>query len=153
MEESQNSSDVTSQYTDLVARLNNARTSEQRLLALLRERTGNLKDVVEVEREISSVRERIEQMEAQQKGVNNKVDYASIQLQLSEEYHAQLQPPAPDTQTQLRNAFVDGLRSAKQDSLDIALFLLRSGPALVIWFVVLGTIVAVIWSLRMKFRA
>src|SRR5262249_415862 len=44
LEESQNSSDITSQYVDLSARLLNARNSEQRLLALLRERTGNLRD-------------------------------------------------------------------------------------------------------------
>ena len=56
-EESQNSSDVTSQYVDLQARLTNARNTEQRLTDLLRERTGKLPEVVEVEREISRVRE------------------------------------------------------------------------------------------------
>src|SRR5262249_23776849 len=115
LNESQSSTDVTSQYTDLFARLNNARNTEQRLLTLLRRRTGNLKDVVEVEREISCVRQTIEQMEAQQKGMNNKVELASIQLQLSEEYHAQLQPSAPDTRTQLRNALVEGIDSARQN--------------------------------------
>jgi hypothetical protein len=49
LEETQNSSDITSQYVDLAARLSNARNSEQRLLDLMRNRTGDLKDVVELE--------------------------------------------------------------------------------------------------------
>ncbi|HLQ79361.1 MAG TPA: DUF4349 domain-containing protein, partial [Terriglobia bacterium] len=58
-QESQNSADITGQYVDLVARLSNARNTEQRLLALLRDRTGSLKDVVAAEGEISRVREEI----------------------------------------------------------------------------------------------
>src|SRR5207253_2858120 len=101
----------TSQYVDLNARLSNARNSEQRLLDLLRGRAGDLKDVVQMEREIASVRESIERMEAQQKDLNNKVQFVTIQLELAEEYHAQLERPVPSTGTQLRNAAVDGVRS------------------------------------------
>ncbi len=147
-EESQNSSDITGQYVDLAARLTNARNSEQRLLGLLRDRAGNLKDVVEMEREISSVRESIERMDAQQKDLNNKVQYATIQFELSEEYHAQLEPPAPSSGTQLKNALVDGIQSARENALDIALFLLRYGPALLIWLIVLGSLAAGLWWLR-----
>src|SRR5437762_13075852 len=102
IEESQNSSDITSQYVDLTARLANARNSEQRLLALLRDRAGDLKDVVEMEREIASVRGGIERMEAQEKDFNNKVQFVTIQLELSEEYRSQLEPSQPSTGTQIR---------------------------------------------------
>jgi Domain of unknown function (DUF4349) len=144
-EESQNSSDITAQYVDLTARLSNARNSEQRLLALLRDRTGNLKDVVEVEREISSVRESIERMEAQQKDLNNKVQFATIQLEIAEEYRAQLEPPAPTTGTQLRNALVDGIRSGAENVLGIALFLLRYGPVLLLWLLLIGPLAVLLW--------
>src|SRR5262249_55176019 len=40
--ESQNGEEVTSQYVDLEARLTNARNTEERLTALLRDRTGKL---------------------------------------------------------------------------------------------------------------
>ena len=151
MEESQNSSDVTSQYVDLAARLLNARNSELRLLGLMRDRAGDLKEVIEMEREVASVRESIERMEAQQKDLSNKVQFVTIQLELAEEYHAQLESPAPTTGTQLRNAAVDGMRSAAESTLDIALFLLRYGPALLIWFVVLGSVGLGIWRLRLRF--
>ena len=137
VEESQNSSDITSQYVDLGARLSNALNSEQRLLGLLRERAGSLKDVVEMEREIEAVRENIERMEAQQKDLNNKVQFVTIDLELTEEYHAELEPPAPSTGTQIRNAAIEGIRSGGENVMDITLFLLRYGPALVIWLAIL----------------
>jgi hypothetical protein len=148
VQEQQNSSDVTSQYVDLNARLTNARNSEQRLLGLLRDRAGNLKDVVEMEREIASVRESIERMEAQQKDLNNRVQYVTIQLELSEEYHAELTPPAPSTAAQLRNASIDGIRSAGENLVDIAIFVLRYSPSLLIWFAVISPIVILIWRRR-----
>jgi hypothetical protein len=144
MQESQNSSDVTSQYVDLAARLSDARNSEQRLLTLLRERTGDLKDVVAMEREISSVRENIERMEAQQKDVDNKIRFVTIQLEVTEEYHAALGAPAPSTSTKLRNAAVDGIRSSGENIIDMAVFLLRYGPSVLIWLVLLGAVVIVV---------
>jgi hypothetical protein len=153
VQEQQNSSDITSQYVDLTARLSNARNSELRLLGLLRDRTGNLRDVVEMEREIASVRESIERMEAQQKDLNNKVQYVTIQLELSEEYHAELTPPVPSTTAQLRNASVDGIRSAADTIVDLAIFVLRYGPALLIWFAVISAIVILFWRYRAKWYA
>jgi hypothetical protein len=153
VQEQQNSSDITSQYVDLTARLSNARNSELRLLGLLRDRTGNLRDVVEMEREIASVRESIERMEAQQKDLNNRVQYVTIQLELSEEYHAELTPPAPSTTAQLRNASVDGVRSAADTIVDLAIFILRYGPALLIWFAVISPIVILFWRYRAKWYA
>ena len=144
-DEAQSSSDITSQYVDLNARLVNARNSEQRLLGLLRDRTGNLQDVVAMEREIASVRENIERMEAQQNDLNNKVRYSTIQIELTEEYRAQLEQPAPGTGTQLRNAFVDGIRSAADNTLGIAVFILRYGPALLIWTTFLAALAFVLW--------
>ena len=50
-EESESTQDVTAGYTDLVARLSNARRTEQRLLTLLSDRTGKIGEVVQVERD------------------------------------------------------------------------------------------------------
>jgi anti-sigma factor RsiW len=136
-EESQNSSDITSQYVDLGARLANARNTESRFQTILKERTGKLSDVVDVEREISRIREQIERMEAQQKEMNNRVQYASIQIEMSEEYHARIEQSVPSAATSLWNASVEGYHTAVDSLLDLALLMLRYGPALVIWLVLL----------------
>jgi len=146
-EETQNSSDITGQYTDLVARLNNARNTEQRLLALLRDRTGNLKDVVAAEGEIARVREEIERMEAERKGFDNKVQYATVQVELMEEYHAQVQPGTPGAGTRIHNAAVEGYEGASETILGIALWGLTYGPALIVWLVVLSSLGFLAWKL------
>jgi hypothetical protein len=140
-EESQNSSDVTSQYVDLQARLNNARNTEQRLVTLQRERTGKLPEVVDVEREISRVREEIERMQAQQKDMNNKVQYATIQLEVSEEYRAAIEPAIPSAGTRLHNAMIDGYHGALESVLKAALVALLYGPVLLLWSAVLLPVV------------
>jgi hypothetical protein len=148
-EESQNSSDVTSQIVDLRARLANARNTEQRLLALQRERTDKLPDVVNVEREISRVREEIERMEAQQKDMTNKVQFATIQLEMSEEYHAEIQTTLPSAATRLWNASIEGYHAATESVMGMALFFLRYGPMLLLWAMVLTPVVLL---LRRRFQ-
>ncbi len=55
--------DVGEEFTDITARVANARRLEQRLVELLATRTGKLSDVLEIERELARVREEIERME------------------------------------------------------------------------------------------
>jgi len=47
--ESQSGEEVTQQHTDLVARLQNSRETEERLRAILQQRTGKIEDVLQVE--------------------------------------------------------------------------------------------------------
>ena len=133
---------------DLRARLTNARNSESRLQTILKERTGKLSDVVDLEREISRVREDIERMEAQEKEISHQVQYASIQIEMSEEYHAQLVPSVPSAGTSLWNASVEGYHTAQDSLLGLALFLLRYGPALLLWAALLLPIALFVRRLR-----
>jgi hypothetical protein len=58
-----NAEDVGEEFTDVTARMGNARRLEARLIELLATRTGKLKDVLDVERELARVREEIERYE------------------------------------------------------------------------------------------
>jgi Domain of unknown function (DUF4349) len=135
--ESQNGEEVTQQHADLVARLKNSRETEQRLQDVLRTRTGKMSDILEVEQEIARVRGEIEQMEAEQKALEHRVNFSTIELKITEEYKAQLSSPAPSVSTQLHNAAVNGLRSALESLLAIVLFLAEAGPTLLLWLMVL----------------
>ncbi len=55
--------DVGEEFTDVSARIENARRLEARLIDLLATRTGKLKDVLEVEQALARVREEIERYE------------------------------------------------------------------------------------------
>jgi hypothetical protein len=58
-----NAEDVGEEFTDVTARMGNARRLEARLIDLLATRTGKLKDVLDVERELARVREEIDRYE------------------------------------------------------------------------------------------
>jgi hypothetical protein len=131
--ETQNGDEVTQQHADLVARLKNSRETEQRLQAILVQRTGKISDVLEVEQEIARVRGEIEQMEAEQENLEHRVDFATIDLKISEEYKAQLNSPAPSVSTQIHNALVNGYRNVADTLLGLILFFAEYGPVLLLW--------------------
>jgi len=58
-----NAEDVGEEFTDVTARVENARRLESRLIQLLATRTGKLKDVLDVEQELARVREEIDRYE------------------------------------------------------------------------------------------
>jgi hypothetical protein len=143
--ENQNGDEVTQQHADLVARLKNSRETEQRLQSILLQRTGKISDVLEVEQEIARVRGEIEQMQAEQQTLEHRVDFATIDLKLSEEYKAKLDSPAPAISTLIHNALVNGLRTAADSVLSLVLFLSESGPVLLLWLAILALPARQLW--------
>jgi hypothetical protein len=143
--ENQNGEEVTRQHADLVARLKNSRETEQRLQAILTQRTGKISDVLEVEQEIARVRGEIEQMEAEQKNLEHRVDFATIDLKLSEEYKAKLDSPAPAISTQIHNAAVNGYRNVADTLLSIVLFFAEYAPVLFFWLLLLSIPAGLAW--------
>lgn len=137
-QENQSADDVTRQYVDLTARLANARETEKRLVEILRERTGKVSDVLSVEREIARTREQIEQMDAERKTLDNQVQFASVDLRITEEYKKSLETPAPSLGTRVNNAAVEGFRDASNLVIGLLLWLLGTVPSLA----VLGALLA-----------
>ena len=149
-EEKQGGEEVSRQYVDLRARLENAGHTEKRLTELLAKRADRLKDVLDVERELAATREEIERMEAEQRNMQQLVNYASIELQLREEYKPALNLAPPGVGTRMRNALVDGYHAAADSVVNVILFALQSGPVLLFWLLVL--FFPVRWAWR-KLRA
>jgi len=150
--ENQTGEEITQQHADLVARLKNSRETEERLQDVLRTRTGKVKEVLEVEEEIARVRGEIEQMEAEQQTLEHRVDFATVDLKLTEEYKARLTTPAPSVSMQLRNASIDGFRSAFDSLLALALFFAEAGPTLLLWLVILSLPAWLVWRRYRRFR-
>ena len=151
--ETQSGDEVTQQHTDLAARIQNSRETEERMRAILEQRTGKIEDVLQVEEEIARVRGEIESMEAEQQALEHRVDFASVDLQLAEEYKAALNPPSASVSNRLHNAFVGGLRSAAEMLLGFVLFVEESGPVLLIWLAILGVPVFLLWRRYRRVKA
>ena len=137
LSESQNGEEITAEYVDLVARLQNARNTETRLTDLLRNHTGKLSDVLEVETEISRVRGQIEQMEAEKKLLETRVAFSTIRITIGEEFKAQAQVIPNSTGTRFRNAAIDGYQTAVNGLVAILLFFISAGPTLLLWAAIL----------------
>lgn len=135
--ESQNGEEVTAQYVDLDARLSNARNTEQRLTAVLRQRTGKLADVLAVEVEIDRVRGEIERMAAEEKTLVKRVDFATLNVSVREDYRSQLQAAPFSTASRIRNAAIEGYRSMVDGLIECAVFLLSWAPSLLFWGAIL----------------
>jgi negative regulator of sigma E activity len=136
-QEQQGGEEVTAQVVDLDARLKNARETETRLQDILKTRTGKVSDVLEVENQIAETRQNIEQMEGEQKALHNRITFSAITLDLHEEYQASLETTAPSAGRRIRNAVVDGFRSAAEGSIGLLVFLLNAVPSLLLAAIIL----------------
>ena len=111
--------DVGEEYADLEAQVRNRARLEQRLLELLETRTGQLEDVLAVERELARVRETIERHEGRLRYLRNRVGMSTLTVSLRE--------PAPVLSTyEGENIFVEALRSAWRNFLGVIVWLIAA---------------------------
>lgn len=136
-QETQSGEEVTKEFIDRAARLKNARAAEQRLLDVLRQHTGKVKDILDAEQEIARVRGEIEQMEADQRALQTRVDFATVQLSVQEEYKATIQVAPPSTGTRLRNAAIQGYQTVIESVIGFGVWALQALPTLVLWGLIL----------------
>ena len=88
------SEDISEQYFDLSARLQNARRFEMRLLEMLRTQTGKLQDLVLVEEKLNQIREQIEQFEGKIRLYDHLTGLATLTLSVRvEEHYVVSHPP------------------------------------------------------------
>jgi hypothetical protein len=76
--------DVTKAYFDTESRLKNARLMEQRLIEILKTKSKDVADLLEVEKELGRVREQIEQMQGELKFMDSQVQFATVTITLAE---------------------------------------------------------------------
>ena len=76
--------DITKAYFDTDARLKNARVMEQRLIDMLKKKSEDINDLLQVEKELGRVREQIEQMQGELKFWDSQVQFATVTISLSE---------------------------------------------------------------------
>ena len=76
--------DVTKAYFDTDARLKNARVMEQRLIDMVKTKTGKVSDLLQVEKELGRVREEVEKMQGELKYWDSQVQFATVTISLVE---------------------------------------------------------------------
>jgi hypothetical protein len=82
--------DVTEEYVDLQARLDNFKRVKERLNTVLEDQAKNVKDILEVERELGRVGQEIETIEGRLKYLNRQVDLSTVTVEYHEPVKAAL---------------------------------------------------------------
>ena len=68
-----------------------------------------------------------------------------MELQLTEEYKAQLNPPAASVSTLLHNAFVAGYHHVSDTILGTVLFFAEYGAMFLLWLSILASPIILVW--------
>ncbi|HEV2045009.1 MAG TPA: DUF4349 domain-containing protein [Chthoniobacterales bacterium] len=76
--------DITKAYFDSESRLKNARVMEQRLIDMLKKKSDDINDLLQVEKELGRVREEIEKMQGDLKFWDSQVQFATVTISLAE---------------------------------------------------------------------
>ena len=143
---SRKADDVSEEFYDVQARLRNKRVEETRLLEVLKDATGKLSEVLEVEKELSRVREEIEQIEGRLRYLTDQTDLSTVTITLREEKNFAPDGP-PTVATRLSRALFGSLAAMKETG--IGLLILVAG--LLPWVVPLGVIAfAARWLIKRK---
>ncbi len=143
-----NAQDVTEEYVDLEARIKNKQEIERRVVKLLEDRSGEIKDVIAVENELGRVREEIERMQGRLRYLANVTALTTVTISAREQRNY-VPPQAPTLNAQIGQTWtksVDGLR-------DLSRMLVLFAVALAPWLPVIAVPLALlVWVIRRLVR-
>jgi hypothetical protein len=126
----ENAQDVTEEFVDIEARIKTKRQLEDRVLSILEDRAGKLTDILEVERELSRVREEVERMEGRMRYLSDRTSLATVKINCREE--RKYEPAAaPSLGNRISQAWSDSIGAMKLAASN----LLVAGIALFPWMV------------------
>lgn len=133
--------DVTFQYADLSARLSNQRKLEESLLKHLDDLNKDYKVILEIEKELSRVREQIEQLTSQMRILENQIAYSTLVIRL--EVKPEWVPPEDrDFAGQVYQTLVESLSAMATVVKTLAILFIAALP----WLVIIGVIAFLIIS-------
>ncbi len=110
------SQDITKQYTDLESRLKAARTMEERLLQIIKAGKGEIKDLLQAEKELGVWRTKIEEFEGELRYYANQVALSTLTITL---YEKEIRAPFAIVETERiqMGIEVDDVDKAQQQTL------------------------------------
>ena len=133
-----NLEDITLTYSATESRVQALETEQTRLLELLAE-AENMSDLLEIEGRLTDVRYELEQVTSQLRLYNNQIDFATVQLNLSEvqEYTPTEEPTLWE---RISGGFMDSIEGVGEGFVDIFVWIIVCSP----YFAVFAAVSAVV---------
>lgn len=147
---SENVEDVTLSYVDIESRKKSLSTEQDRLLELL-EQAENMEDIITIEERLSNIRYQLESMESQLRTYDNKVDYSTVYLNVSEV--RELTPVEEKTTGErIADGFMESLKDIGNGLKEFVVWFLVHIPYMVIWAVIIVAVVLIVKIMRKRRR-
>lgn len=151
---SENVEDVTLQYVDLESHKKALVTEQDRLLALM-EKAETVEDIIAIEGRLSEVRYQLESMESQLRTYDNRIDYSTVELSITEV--RKYSPPQEATVWQrIESGFMKSLDDIGFGIRDFAIRFVIDIPYIVLWLAGIAVaviVVRILWKVWKKRRA
>lgn len=143
--------DVTLQYVDLESHKKALLTEQERLIELLGE-AESVEDIIAIEGRLSEVRYQLESMESQLRTYDNKIDYSTVYLYVTE---VRKYTPSVDASAgqRIASGFVKSLEDIGYSIRDFAIGFVIDIPYIILWIVMIAVVVIILrmlWKLWKK---
>lgn len=123
----QTAQDVTEEFFDLEARIANKQKLEQRILQLVEDRDGKIKDVIDVERELARVREEIERMEGRLRYLANRAALTTVTIIVREEKDY-VPPQGPSFTSRIDTAWTNSTQNVSEFGKNVVVISVAFSP-------------------------
>ena len=133
--------DVTLQYSDTEAKIAALELERSRFMELLAT-AGNLSEILEIEARLSDVTYELERYESHKRGYDNQITYATVHLRL-EEVEVLTPMEEPTVWTRIRDGFMESLEGVGDGIVDLFVYLIAGSPYLVVFGAVLAVIILI----------
>jgi uncharacterized coiled-coil protein SlyX len=141
----QTAQDVSEEYIDIEARIKNTKRLEDRILKLVDERSGNIREITELEQQLSRVREEIERMEGRLRYLANRTALTTVTITAREEHNFK-PPETPTFATRVSASWKDSLVALQDSGERFAVGAVGAAPWIGVWGVILAP--GMVWGLR-----
>jgi hypothetical protein len=140
----QTAEDVTEKYIDLETRIANKKRLEDRILKLLENPEGKIKDIIEVERELARVRTEVEQLEGSLKSLGRRAAMATLTITVRE-HRGYTPPKAPTLGGRIRQAWDDSLLALRTFGENLLVAIVFLAPWLILFVALLIVVLCFTW--------
>jgi hypothetical protein len=142
----QTAQDVTEEFVDLEAQISNKKKLEERIVELVNNQSGEIKDVIEVERELGRVRGEIEQMEGRLRYLTNRAELTTVSI-FAREVDDYVPPQGPSFSNRIQRAWSTSLQSLQDFGQQAVVAVVYAFP----WIVALGVVIVPgLWYARKR---
>lgn len=139
----ENAENVTLQYADTESRLKALQIEQERFLALL-EKADDVDSIITIEKHLTELRYQIESYASQLRVYDNRVNYSTVTLSVSEVNRIVPVEENPNLFTRMKEGFVETIYDLQDGAANFLVWFVTNFLYLIIWAVIIVVVIVVI---------